>query len=123
MEKVENYSFRKVVNALEKGYLEVDVPAYGVVEKVGMYFAQGQHFDLHVNPVIVQSGSHIVNPLIIYADGSDSYISGDNLYIERRTLRQVTPGDKIRVEYESVDAVNSMNLVVDVEVLYDVFSK
>lgn len=117
-QKVENLSFRKSIPALDSSYVEKEVKDYGTAEKLCVYFAQGQNFDLKVNPVIIQSGSEVPTPLIDYAPETDNFISGDDIYFERKITRPVTPGDKIRIYYESLDDTNAMNLSVDVEVDY-----
>ena len=118
MEKIDVISFRKKITPLQNIFFDYEVPSDGTIDRVGIFFAQGQQFDLRVNLMIIQSGSQVPDPIILYAEGTEPYIAGDNVYFERNVMRPVTPGDLIRVYAESHDAANDMNLSVDITIDY-----
>lgn len=118
MERYAPVSFRKLIPPLESSYVEYEVPVAGTLEEIEMVFAQNQQMLLQVYPVIIEAGSQLPTPIILSAPGTNNYISGDNVTIKRRSIRELTPGDRIRINYINTDAANSLNLVVDVAVDY-----
>ncbi len=118
MEKFDVISFRKLIPAGAKGYYDYEVMDNGTLEQVYIYFAQGQQFELHITPVIIQSGLDVPTPIFTAANNTETYLSGDNAEVERKVARPLTTYDKIRVYYDNTDAVNAMHLVCDVTIDY-----
>lgn len=111
-------AFRKSINPLATGYIDYEIPDYGTVEKVVIYFAQGQQNDLKVWPVIIQKGTGAPTDIILAAGGTDRWIYGDNIALAFDCSRPVDAQDVIRVFYKSEDATNIMHLSVDVTLDY-----
>lgn len=111
-------SFRKAVSPLESGYIDYEIPDYGTVEKVVMYFAQGQTHDLKVWPVIIQKGTEAPTDIILAAANTERWVYGDGICLEFECSRPVDAQDIIRVFYKSQDATNTMHLSVDVTIDY-----
>ena len=108
--------FRKTIAAGDKGCMEAELAAHGVVKRVRVRFAAGENGTLHVRPQAIIP-QEIAIDLLQYAEGGDKYISGDDETYEVDCKVEIENHAKIRVWYDNTGSAASF-LDVDVEVEY-----
>lgn len=107
--------FRKSVPPGESGYIDCDITAHGFVRSVRIRFAAGENGTLHIRPVIILPGNILLD-LFKYAQGGDTYVSGDDETIVSDVKMEVENNTIARVYYDNLGEEGTTDSVVNVDI-------
>ena len=110
-----SYSIRETVEPLSEGKAVRRLTHAGEISSLRVVFPDGQESQLQLVPW-VRSPSGRVQPLILFSEEGEQFISGSGTVRESVPSVQVYRGDTVEVEYESIDDTYDRNLIVDFEV-------
>ena len=95
--------FRKTVPPGESGYIDCDITAHGFVRSV------------RIRPVIILPGNILLD-LFKYAQGGDTYVSGDDETIVSDVKMEVENNTIARVYYDNLGEEGTTDSVVNVDI-------
>ena len=99
----------------ESGYIDCDITAHGFVRSVRIRFAAGENGTLHIRPVIILPGNILLD-LFKYAQGGDTYVSGDDETIVSDVKMEVENNTIARVYYDNLGEEGTTDSVVNVDI-------
>lgn len=111
--------FRKKIPPGSDGYIDALITAHGFVRSCRIRFAAGENGTLEVRPVIILPGNILLD-LFSYANGGDSYVSGDDETVSNALKMEVENQTIARVYYKNTGEAGTTDSVlsVDIEVEY-----
>lgn len=116
--KKEIISFRSNISALDDTSFKERIKDNGVIEELRIRFNPGCQNTLLVNPYV----SHKIKKredLITFAEGTQTFISGDNDYFVFPVYIPVEYDDDLIVECQSIDTLYDHMLAIDIVISYE----
>lgn len=115
--KKEVISFRKTIAPNTTEILQERIKSDGTIEGVRIRFYSGQQLALRVNPYVEHKGRKYEN-LLTYAEGTSTFLSGDDDRFDYPTVLNVDYDDFLKVWVQNTDLVNAYDVVVDITIDY-----
>jgi len=100
--KKEPIVFKAVIAPGETKKFSERIKGDGTIEQMKVRFFQGQQKSLLVRPYVLHKGNKIED-LITYPEGTDTYLSGDNDYLEFDLVVPVENDDQLVIWVQNVD--------------------
>lgn len=116
MNKREVVLIRKTVKPSETVEIRERIKSDGTLESMKIRFYAGEGLTLQVRPIVEKRGGQGVD-IVTYPKGTDSYIIGDDDYLEYNPIIEVSNDEELVVYATNVGTVDS-KLVIDFEVDY-----
>jgi hypothetical protein len=117
LQDMESISFRKVIEKGQSVILKERVKADGTVTKVKIKFYEGQEGSLRVTPYVLKTRNRI-EQLVTYAEGSDTYLSGNDEAYEQDISLKINNDDYVCISVTNTSSEYDYNLNADILVDY-----
>ena len=115
------YIFRSFAASGVSGVLTKELTAHGYITQVNVVIPAGDGGKLQLRPYVELPGE-IIQELLVYADGGNSYISGDDVVYKLPCYQEIENHSILKVAYNNTEAdplADDAQIMVDIIVQYD----